>query len=72
MTLEGSCFGFTIIHGDLTVHEMDDRCNRHPFFRKNLPLELQALMQDQGAAFAASTTQQPQQGLQDLMLVLSV
>lgn len=46
-------------------------CCRHPFFRKNLPLELQTLMQDQGAAFAASTPQQPQQSLQDLMLVLS-
>lgn len=44
---------------------------RHPFFRKNLPLELQTLMQDQGAAFAAGTARQPRQSLQDLMLVLS-
>jgi hypothetical protein len=43
---------------------------RHPFFQKNLPLELQTLMQDQGAAFAAGATQHPQQSLQDLMLVL--
>jgi hypothetical protein len=45
------------------------RC-RHPFFQKNLPLELQTLMQDQGAAYAAGATQHPQQSLQDLMLVL--
>lgn len=45
---------------------------RHPFFRKNLPLELQALMQDRGAAFAGSlAARQPQQSLQDLLLVLS-
>jgi hypothetical protein len=46
-------------------------CCRHPFFRKNLPLELQTLMRDQGTAFAASIVQQPQQSLQDLMLVLT-